>query len=382
MVSKRDYNKNKKRVYKSKKVTMAKPVKKVYKRRSPYTKRTSNRVVKDYHGTQMPTRKLTYKARPASNKLLVTSVLEPQWYRVQGINRFALSTGGFYTLKNATTATGEYILPIHVWDLTAIINLNAPSSTNISPNVGFALYNNTAGESYAHTLASVNEAGTTVNNTNLLFENTSALARAYDDPLRKSFHEYSHMKMMLYGTENRPTKYLIQIVKFIDGEVDPLWGAGTNAEKKKLFHYLAAPYMTNMLQMGTPQASQFVKVLKTYSVTIDRPVEYGEVREGVPRHLRSQELNIFLPHNRIRRYDWIGASTPLEPDGVGFDQENGVGYDTRTDPRNRLYLMIRALVPQEEISSDGLETTVQRAAYTTFQPSYDIILRQKHQIPA
>lgn len=379
VATKRTY-KNK-RSYTSKKVTMAKDRKPMYKKRTQNRKGGSNRVVKDYHGEQLPTRKITYTARPVSTRTLVNSALEPQWYRVQGLNRFALTTGGFYGLKNATTATGDYILPVHVWDLTSIINLNAPGSANISPNVGFTLYNNTAGESYAHTLSSVTEAGTTVNNCNLLFENTSYSSRAYDDPLRKSFHEYSHIKMMLYGTLNRPTKYLIQIVKFKDGEVDPLWAAGTNAEKKKLFHYLASPYMTNMLEMGTPQAKQYVKVIKTYSVTIDRPTEYGEVLAGLPKHLRSQELNIFLPHNRVRRYDWIGASTPIEPDGTGFDQDNGVGFDTRTDPRNRLYLMIRALVPTEEISADGLETTVQRAPIVDYQPSYDLILRQKHQVP-
>lgn len=360
----------------------ATPTKMVTKRRSAprrkYVKRTTPKYVKKTFNSTQPntsSKSITIGSRKATVSAMLSSIMEPQWYRCQGMTEYGL-TRGFYALRNATTNAGDYVFPAHVWDLTAIINLNSPATGNTQPNVGFALYNTVAGDSYAYTLASIDSAGTVLGNTNLQFENTSTVSRAYDDPFRKAWHEYTNLKMNLYGVAGRSTRYLVQVVQFKDGTVDPITGAGTNVEKKKLFDYLVRPFMYNNLNVPDPKGKQYVKVLNSYEITLDRP-EGLSTTESQPN---IHTLNMFINHNRVRRYDWLGLSTPLEPGGPGWDQENGVGYETRVDPDYRIYLLIRAFNSVEELLQGDLQQTVQSYATAT-TPSYDLVLRQKFQTP-
>ena len=67
--------------------------------------------------------------------------------------------------------------------------------------------------------------------TNLLYENTSSASQV---PFRKSLHEYSDIKLNLYGVRNRSTKWLVQLVMLRDEYADFILGAGGNIEKRKI----------------------------------------------------------------------------------------------------------------------------------------------------
>lgn len=348
--------------------------KRVSTRTRTLTKR--RRTVRQNHAQSNHSIGLRMRARKATAMKMVQSLMEPQWLRVQGITKYDTSTG-FHAIANRVVSTVNRQLPIHVWDITSSPNDNL--GTVNYPNAGFLLYwsNNTAtATAETFPLNSQLTDGTTVNNTQWQYESSSSNGVAKVQPFRKQYHYYTHIKMNLYGVRKRATRYLVQLVMVNDQTADFLQAAGTNSEKRKLWMYLSAPFVYSNIQMGDPQSKPDIKILRTYDVTIG-PIttdEFGGQTAAVP-HI--QTLNWFINHNRIRRYDWQRSGTVQNGQtSAEWDTEVGAGHDTRIDPMKRVYLLIRALSPDQRAVNGHLED-----ANPESEPSYDIIVRNKFGVP-
>lgn len=327
------------------------------------TKRNSS--VKQNFSTENTSTALSVPRRKASVATMLGCMMEPQWYRVQGITQYDTTTG-FYPIANR--AVNDVTLPIHVWDITATANYIGTQV--LYPDVGFALSRgNNNGDSLADTkiLPSQGPDGVTVSNSQLREENTSG---GFDDkPKRKCFHEYTHLKLNLYGVRKRSTKFVCQLIQIKDTAADFITANSNNNEKKKLYDYLARPFVFNNLQTGDPQTKTDFKIIKSYEVNI--APNTNDQYDGVNATPHIHTLNWFIKHNRVRHYDWkrdVPATISQTP---SWDIELGSGHNLRVDPKYRVYFVIRALSP------DRRQVEYTEATDPISEPSYDLILKQK-----
>lgn len=335
-----------------------------------------NKTFKENHSLENRATSLQVGAKRPSAMTYINAILEPQWFRCQGLSQYDTSTG-FYPIANRLDPSGAVILPCHVWDLTACQNYNG-AITNI-PNVGHVMYYDTAlatANAGTFSLSGQDEGGNlNVTNCPLLKENVSGNTIA-SFPTRKAFHHYSHIKMNLYGVRKRATRFKVDLVMVKEEYADFLDASNTNVEKKKLFDYLSRPFMYTNLNSGDPQAASDIKILKSYEVIIPPSTldEYGG-QNAVP-HI--QTLNWFINHNRLRRYDWKSGPVPDHGQNAAFDLELATDYQTRTDNKYRVYMLVRALCPERRILTVSNNDA---PADPISEPSYDCVIRQKFSFP-
>lgn len=368
--------------YKSAKRTRRTVVKRVRRKtRRPTSTRTyrRRRVIRQNHAIEQRSIGLYKSARRPTAMKLAMSMMEPQWYRVQGLSQFD-TTSGFIPIANRTNTAGERWLPVHFWDVTSQPNL--VNSVHTFPNSGFGLNLASAAADSAVTLQTLNtqdaSGGTLLGDSRWQIENISANDGTEISPKRKCFHDYTHVKLNLYGVRNRSTRYLVELVMVTNELADFEWAAGTNIEKKKLVDYLARPFIYNNLNAGDMQSKAHIKILRTFDTTI-APITTDEVggANAVP-HM--QTVNWFIRHNRTRRYDWARGPTPSTFSDAAFDQETaGPVLSTRVKPNQRVYLLIRAMSPsQRNIAGATWQSTAPDPAT---EPSYDFMIRNKFTIP-
>lgn len=347
------------------------------KRSGPYTVVLTKRrrQYKENHSTENRQTSLTVVARDPTPMNLIRSIMEPQWFRAQGLTQYD-TTCGFYPIANRLEPSGNVILPVHVWDLTCCQNYNG--AITVTPDVGhFLWFSSTAANANAWCgpLKGQDADGNTIGSCSLLKENTTGnMTTTF--PNRKAFHHWSHVKMNLYGCRKRATKFKVELILVKEEYADFIEAAETNTEKKKLFDYLSRPYMYTNLNAGDQQVKNDFKILKSYETVIapSRTDEWGG-STPVP-HI--QTLNWFINHNRIRRYDWKSGDPGNHLQNAGYDTEFATNYQSRTDTRTRLYLLVRALSPERRTITD-VNNNVDPDPIS--EPSYDCVIRQKFSVP-
>ena len=311
---------------------------------------------------------------------LAQLALEPQWFRVSGLTQYD-TTNGFYPLRLLKQADGQQELPLHVWDLTA--HPNYVNNAYLSPDVGFVATKFTTADTAEVRMlpifvGSQNANGVTTQSNTVLRQENVFSPSGQPASCRKSFHHWSHIKLNLYGVRKRATRYVVQLVMVKQEFADFIDAAGTNLQKQKLIDYLVRPFIWSNLNQSDPQTLSMIKIVKTYEVIID-PITTDEYSgsSSVP-HI--QTVNWFVKHNRVRRYDWSrGAAASTDPGAIYDDESAAPGYlSTRVDPSNRLYLVLRALAPEQRIAAINPPAAVDPIT----EPSYDLVIRQKFSDPS
>lgn len=335
-----------------------------------YTLSRRRKTVRQDHSTEMHQINLSGRARQPSAMTLAMASLEEQWYRVSGLSQVDTSTGFLPISTRTSSTTGAMQLPVHVWDITSLPN-SLGGSLN-TPTAGYSLYQQ-ATNIYTTPLASTKADGTFINDSKWIMENTSGALSQADLAKRKMFHYYTHIKLNLYGVRKRTTKYIVQLLMVKDVSGDFITAAPTNTEKKKIADYLARPLLYNNLNSGDPQTAHDLRVVKQYECLLGptKLDDYGA--EAATPHI--QTVNWFVPHNRLRRYDWRRYDAPPLEANAAFDAEVGQGHDTRVDPKLRLYLVIRALSPEPRTVAGSLSDYL--VADPISEPSYDYVIRNK-----
>lgn len=332
------------------------------------------RKVTQHTSTENRAISLQVGARKPSAFKLAMACMEPQYYRTSGLTQYDTNYG-YYPLAQRTNASGWIGLPLHFWDITACGNNVNGVITRPVAGQGTYFTNGTSTASAA-TYALPNQApdGTANAGGEWYEENTSV---NWAQPMRKAFHEWTHIKANLFGVRKRATRFKVDLVMIKDTLADFINGTSTNVQKQKLYDYLSRPFMFNNLNMGDPMTAQDIKFLKSYEVTVD-PITTDEYN-GVTSVPKIQTLNWFIRHNRVRRYDWRRDDVP----GVGanpnaaWDAEDESGQDLRVDPKYRVYLIIRALSPERRTVSSITNDLPDPIS----EPSYDLVIRNKFLFP-
>lgn len=344
-------------------------------RRTPVTtKRRTRKSYRENHSTETKETRLTVPARAPSVMRLLKAQLEPQWYRVQGVSQFDTSTG-FYALANRTAAAPfDNILPMHIWDLTSTINYQW--GTVQKADAGFFCTKNANSANCFPLNAQDPQGGVppiATPNSQWYVENNSG---GMDDlPKRKVMHEWTSIKLNLYGVRKRATKFVCQLVMVTREAADFIDAASTSTEKLKLMDYLVRPFMYSNLNSGDPQSKSLYKVLKSYETTLS-PITSDEYA-GTTSVPHIQTLNWFVKHNRVRHYDWKRTMPTPNLNSAGYDAQAPPWISTRTAPTTRVYLVLRALSPEAR----AVDNPNLRDPDPISEPSYDIVIRNKFVCP-
>nr|UOF76972.1 putative capsid protein [Cressdnaviricota sp.]UOF81648.1 putative capsid protein [Cressdnaviricota sp.] len=378
--------KKSKAAYRAKKAFTQIPAKVVTATGKQYVTRSAVKQIKsdDYNAVSIS----TYAKKPSAYKLAM-SILEPQWFRIQGMTRVE-DQYGFFPVANRITVSNQIQLPMHVWDITSCINNRA--GVEVNPNQGYHLgFDSDSASATAITtpLLSQDSNGATIsvgNTSRWQVENTSSgTSSTYQLNSRKALHAWTQIKMNLYGVRTRNVRWVVQLVKVKDEFADFISAGSSNREKQKLFDYLARPFIYNNLLTGDPQVAADVKVLKTYETVIG-PMRTDEstvlnpeggLNNNPAPHI--QTVNMFINHNAIRRYDWRRDVPPIHDNAPRFDVETSTDQSANCQPKDRIYLLIRALAPQRRTLAGNDWNTI---ADVSFEPSYDLVLRNKFLNPS
>lgn len=331
---------------------------------------------------QMPGRKVTAMALARANMSML-------YYRVQGVTQYDTNFG-FYPIAQRTVSSLNgmvYTSPMHLWEITSVCNYDGSQIFN-QPSVGWGVGWTSSGGTGTVVLNALNSqasAGTLISNASTLqLENVASSSSFHGAAaFRSAFHAWTNIKMNLYGVRSRATRYSIQVVMFKDSDsTDPLANITSNiassaqqTEQKccDMIDYLVKPFVYNNILLGDVQARQYIKVLKSYDVTIDpiQTTEYGG--QAATPHI--QTVNLFLRHNKNRRFDWLDTGGQSAPTSTANWEQNINGVQCRVNHKNRLYLMIRAMAPTTST------TTFTADPDPINEPSYDLIMRHKYLKP-
>jgi len=310
---------------------------------------------------------------------LINAMLEPSWFRIQGLTEYDKAFG-FYPCANrnypASLSTTGHALPMYWVDLTSQPNYadGALVNTSVVNQAWFSDFTYTA-DANTVVMGSTNSGGTAVATSNWEFENTASIESFAH---RKSIHDYTSIQLNLYGVRQRSTTWDIQIVKVNDQFAEPLNAAGSNLEKRKAWDYLMRPYIFSNLNQGDPQTKPDITVIKSFQVTIG-PISTTDY-PGATAAPHLHTLKWFVRHNKVRHYDWRRADIVSSSQIPNWDAETGTGTQARADPKERIYLLIRALSPSRRTMVAG-ETPMTDADPTT-EPSFDLMLRNKWRTPS
>lgn len=282
--------------------------------------------------------------------------------RSLGLTNYGAWNRGFGNVKIQSGQAGaigsEIQCPVHLYDLTAVPQ--AQSNTTIYPNVHYKLYftDETDGclvnwkkedslEVYSPVGGVVNPTATVLRKESHLFPvfydrnltdagATAGNFTAHVGP--KSFLESVNCRLGLYGPQQAPTKWLIQVVQ-LHQDVAPHQGSTLATA---FWQALAKPYGYSPLEIGNWKlVKKKLKVLKSIVITMDAP-ESSE--DHVNARMRQVDFQVYL--NRRCNYRWhdnadlTTMNAGDQPEEVDLDNQY---IKTHVHPNARVYLMVRAL---------------------------------------
>lgn len=268
---------------------------------------------------------------------------------------------------------GPYIVPCHVYDLTACRNTYNGTTYNAQCGYAPVFSNNTAtGSVRWQTL------GNAVNVINIPNTSVSTASLVGQRSILRSIKA----KMLFYCPTTIPTRVLVQIVQFTDQRLCPRVSGATVegladyqspgyllpsglAEYQDDFtsgfwRDMVHPFAKNPTCQVSSGSNKYMKTLFSHSFIMN-PKESTEATAT-----KYHQLDIFHRLNRTCNYQWDDPSSyaPQTDDATGQ-----VVANTRctVHPRARLFLIVRAI--------SGYSAT---AHSTTIHPSYDITMRMHH----
>ena len=127
------------------------------------------RVVRQNHSSENKAISLQVPAKTPTAMKLAMCAMEDQWFRVQGLSQYD-TTQGIYPLAYRSDGVNN-LLPLHVWDITSTPNWNG-AAVNVNSGMGM-LSVQASGNVGTYNLYSQDSNGSTVTNSQWIYENTS-----------------------------------------------------------------------------------------------------------------------------------------------------------------------------------------------------------------
>jgi len=321
--------------------------------------------------------------------------------RFQGITNFDTNCGFFTIANREDSTTGVIGAPIHTYNLTVFKNCQ-DSGTPIlghaygwSSNLGDAdvVRKTLAGQDY-------NGTGTVVSWQAEEFRGpTNVTSYPNEFPnVSKILHEWTEVKLNLYGARRRPTWFNIDFVQVKNEFANFSSADGSNPRFIELMNALTGNMTYSNLQTRDTKALNMLKFIRRMKYMI--PAETSTDLNTACGKIK--EVKIFLKHGRVLNMQ------PHENRGdalaIGHKQEDGIDYEKYQAALNtpadgaQIFMIIRAWSPSRDV-----KTTTQWSAYGTNYtpllsdmftakpfpadatsapdcPSYDMILRQKYSV--
>lgn len=349
---------------------------------------SSIRVV-DANAQQYGRSKATFsRRRKVSASRLVHSAKESRYLRLQGLTTFGVGPGYVRCdLSSTAPASATVNWPLWLFDLKATNNVE--DGTLRSGVVAWRLTTpSTASTSNAIFINNYNQwqnSDGTVGATSVWQpENYSGSASGTSGiPHRKTFLDYVQGKFILYGCSARPVRWRLELIKLKHDYLHPDFAITTDpvaaadvdlvAERNMFWQYMTKPFTTTPINTQNPKYAKYYTTVRTLcdfvlepKLTTEPDLDIGATAVEVP-HMH--QFNYFERMGVTCKYDWNDDA--LAAWGTNSFQQNIGQTRSTVSYRDRVYLMIRALAP---INNVNVAST---AADPNQDPTFDIVLRKK-----
>jgi len=321
--------------------------------------------------------------------------------KFQGITNFDTNCGFFTIANRGDTTTGQVVMPMHVYNLTVFKNSKAAT-----PVLGNAYgWSSAAGTASVvrETINGQDPSGTsyTPNWTSEYLKgptSASTLGTGLDLPqAEKLLHEWTQVKLNLYGARSRPTWFMIDVVQVRNEFANFASASGSNERFVELINALTGSMTYSNLQSRDTRALAFLKFVKRFKYMI--PAENNTDLNTACGKIK--EVKLFIKHGRVLNMAPHETKDGLY--GLGHAQADGADYETMSTVLNtpgdaaQTFMIIRAWSPSRKedttanwatigtnytpIASNVFTAKATGAAMLDV-PSYDMILRQKYSVPS
>lgn len=294
----------------------------------------------------------------------------PYYLRFEAVNPYLTTACGKLPIFNYYDTTGNIAyMPIRLFDLTSI-----KQGASGYPTAGWELrQNNTVNTTFV-AVSGTNASGAVSNTYNV--EDVSSV----DAPqIRRASLKYVNIRMLLYGTKTVPVRYEIGIMRVKEDEYNPGYildngGTATSQFVGAFWQYLVAKFGYNPIQIYDPQ--EFRRHY-TYTPIKSFMLETTQTNEGSSSIPHAQQFDFFYKKDHCYKFDWNNNSV-LQPTDVlnapNFPTVDVTQMKTGPDYKYREFLVVRALTSHRR--GGGAPTFANGT-----DPSFDIIIRQKWEIP-
>lgn len=287
----------------------------------------------------------------------------------------------------AAGSTARRVVPMHVYDVSSFVNniegtvtlggvAQTPYFTDLGDAVWAPLFGQTAG-------------GTPISTWQLEDTPGQSGASGANIPLRADIWSYLSVKMNLYGTLQRPTKYDIKLIKLKADRFVPRWdGTGypqenngnsnsdENKEHDSFWQAMAKPFVFNNLNDQPASHRADYTVLKSWNFIINPPENTETL---VQPHFK--ECNLFMRMNRLQRYDWQPTTQQIGADiNTGKWMAETSKLQPFLKPTERVYMVIRALAASATPITVDSDANFSNCFDVNFHPSYDIVIKTQHEL--
>lgn len=304
-------------------------------------------------------------SKSAMMSALLKSLTIPKTFRHQAISNFDTNMGQLIIRNAENAGTGAVEIPMHFYDISSLQNQSTHAPGWYS---GWTSTATTASPIFSQ-IGGQTATGATLSSGIWCSENgnTSLLPN-----VDNAFHDWTSVKLLLYGARKRSTFFDISFVTFKNDDCSPLT-ATTGAAIKQCIQQLSRPYIYTTIQSDQySKGSQFYKVLKTYRHTI-APSQTTDIDTSTGK---CKQVNIFFKHNKRLDLNYVAIKDP-ESDILGHAQDDGRDYGNNTTCFNhptcnqRVVMIIRAFAPERASAVGDPPASADR------DPSYDIVLRNR-----
>jgi len=272
-------------------------------------------------------------------------------YAYRNYSTFGGASGSLFLENTSTTATtGTLKPPVFLYEMTS-----APNVVNGSVQLPLIQWIPLFSDPTATSVLSWS------NTQNFTVENSDSAASIVNTyPLGNDTLRWIQAKLLFYAPSTITSRIQIDVIQFKDTRLVPDT-ANVSTFACAFWQSALKRFTKNPLEPGDSKYQKYFKTLYSDEFIIDPK----ETTEAVSTRMR--EKNIFMRLNRRCTYDWQDSDRM----GMLTNSEGPVNTDgsisTQVHPRARIFLMIRA------------QANNAAAASATIHPSFDIVLRTKHE---
>lgn len=293
---------------------------------------------------------------------------EPTIYKWNGASAF--DNRGLYGIgrcDDAASSPVNHLLPLYVCDLTGIRNIVNGSEAGAQCLYRMAMPIGTTG---AVTWVGQTNLGATGNSTTAIqFESTGSTATSINTPHQTSLLKWLDVRLNLWGTTNKPTRFIVQLVKLYDMDLDPFVTSANTGYTNQFWQSLVKQYAYNPISTirfpaGTKRK---MRVLKTYTVNFDPQSTTDNDQDP-----KCQTLKWFLKRDEI--IDYRNRGNAMNLNDLIADEDytlNQAQCNAQPKTSGKIFLLVRAAA---YTAATGGTTDTDN----TVTPSFDLVFRSCH----